>query len=121
ADAVEERVGFGAFLRQPPGGLGVEPFGIAPVVRARRTIAHGHFVIRSVAQKSPFVRSEQVPCHRARRLSIMYLRLLRRNVAPSQSADRRGWCCLVRYTPSVPNRMVQDTSSRASAFAAATL
>ena len=72
-------------------GLLGEPLAIAQVVRAGRTVGQGHFVIRSAAQKSPCVWNwSKFSAIRARSLSIMYLQLLRRNAAPSRSAD-----CLV--------------------------
>src|SRR5260370_29905782 len=98
---MEEGVGLGALLCQSFRGLVGEPLGIAQVVRAGRAIGQGHFVIRFTAQKSPSVWNwSKFPAIGARSPSIMYLQLLRRNDAPSQSADWPGqvqlWCVTPR-------------------------
>ncbi len=55
ADAVEQGIGLGAFLRQALGGLVGEPLGVAQVVRPRGAVGLVHFVVGFAGQKYALV------------------------------------------------------------------
>ena len=89
AHAMEQGVGFGAFLTESVGGLVLEPLVVAEVVRTGRAIGQDHFVIRFIAQKVPFSRTVYVCDSALASLPIMYRPSMRRNGAPTRGARRR--------------------------------